>query len=314
MTKRNPILLTDIMRYEIPSGLKYSPDGSWLAFQVKSSDPEKNKYRSNVWLARDGKASQVTWSLDASVIDWLDDENLILVRNTEETQTGTTDLYLLNVHGGEARPWMTLPFAMGGFKKITDILYAATGTIDENDPDAYLDNEDQRKAKMEKKLKETDYQIVDEVPYWFNGRGFINKTRTALFLITLKEPDDRHPVFKRLTAGDFDVESVVLHEHTIYYAGNVVKGKRQIFSKVYAFDTETRKKSSIYTKNGMSISGLFVLEGQLYGQASDMKTYGCNETPDICRIGKNELTVCYVPEVSLGTSMVGDTSGSGMSR
>lgn len=314
MTKLNPILLTDIIRYEIPSVLKYSPDGLWLAFQVKSSDPEKNKYRTNVWLSRDGRAYQATWSLDASIVDWLDDENLILVRNTEETQTGTTALYLLNVHGGEARPWMTLPFAMGGFKKISDTLYAATGTIDEDAPDAYLDNEDQRKARMDKKLKETDYQIVDEVPYWFNGRGFVNKTRTALFLITMKGPDDRHPVFKRITAPDFDVDSVAIHENLIYYSGNVVKGKHSVFTKVYCFDAGTRKKTSIYTKNGMNISGLFVLEGCLYGQASDLKTYGCNETPNICRIEKNKLTVCYVPEVSLNNSMVGDTTGSGMTR
>ena len=31
--------------------------------------------------------------------------------------------------------------------------------------------------------EEKDYEVLDELPYWFNGRGFINKKRTWAVLV-----------------------------------------------------------------------------------------------------------------------------------
>ena len=52
MAKLKKILKEDIASYRIPGGLKYSPTGEYLAFQVKRADMEKNEYHSDVWLAR----------------------------------------------------------------------------------------------------------------------------------------------------------------------------------------------------------------------------------------------------------------------
>ena len=145
MAKQKKILKEDIAAYRIPGGLKYSPTGEYLAFQVKRADLEKNEYHSDVWLARGGEAKQATWSIDASVVDWKDEHTLILRRNTKETKPGTTDLYLLDVRGGEAAPWVTVPFGLGQFKQLDETHYIATGTIRRDDPDAYKDDEETRK-------------------------------------------------------------------------------------------------------------------------------------------------------------------------
>ena len=57
MAKLKKITKEDIAIYRIPGGLKYSPTGEYLAFQVKRADLEKNEYHSDVWLARGGEAS-----------------------------------------------------------------------------------------------------------------------------------------------------------------------------------------------------------------------------------------------------------------
>ena len=302
-----PIQLEDIAIYKIPSGMQYSPNGETLAFQVSRADVEKNCYHTDVYLAKDGNAEQVTYTLDASVVMWDDDETLILRRSSQDPKPGVTELFKLPVKGGEARPWMDLPFGLRTLKKAGDA-YIAVGMIDAKDPDAYLDSEDERKKKFEAKKEEADYQVVDEVPYWFNGAGFTNGRRSALFLV--KEEKGK-AVCKRLTQPYFSVASMVVEEGKVYYTGNVNRQTSKMFDKVYVYDLASKKTETLYRKEDHSIGGLFFMNGKLYGQASDMKTYGLNQTADIVRIEKDKLTKVYVPEVSLYSSVIGDTAEGG---
>ncbi len=311
MAKARPVLIEDITRYRIPSGLRFGPSGSVLAFQVTEPDLKENTSHTSIWLVRNGRAERATWSLDASIVDWLDEDRLILSRRTGKEKEGLTELFLLSLQGGEAAPWMTLPFPLTSFKKISEGLFAVTGMIEEKDPDAYRDTEEARKAKLEARKKEEDCRVLDEVPYWINGAGFLNGKRNALFTVSLSGPGTE-PVLKRITAPSFNTDEMTADGDVIYYTGSEIRGKRSLsFNKVYAYDTKARKRRSLYTKKGMSFSSLFVLDGILYGGASDLKAYGCNQTRDICRIGKNDLEVVYTPSVSLHSSVIGDTTEGG---
>ena len=316
MSKLKNIEITDIAKYKIPSRPLFSPDGKNLAFQVTKSNLEKNEYHTDVWLYNmdDEKAHQVTWTLDAHVVLWADDRNVILSRNTKDDKKGTSKLYKLSLDGGEARPWLTVPFGLGNLKKVSDNLYVAIGTIKTNDPDAYKDSDEVRKEKEEKAKEDDDYHIVDEVPYWFNGAGFVNGTRSAVFVVTIDEDngyDEAKASFKRITAPLFDTGDFYVHDEKVYYSGSVVKGKRGIYDNLFVYDIKTKKTEALYKKNDYSISNMFVLNKKLYCYASDMKTYGTNQTSDICLVEKDKLTKVYVPEVSLYSSVLGDTTEGG---
>ena len=49
-----PIEAADIAGYQIPANLIYSPDGTYLAFQVKRADVRKNTYINDIYLYRSG--------------------------------------------------------------------------------------------------------------------------------------------------------------------------------------------------------------------------------------------------------------------
>ncbi len=316
MSKFKKIELEDITKYRIPSNPLFSPDGKNLAFQVTRSDVEKNEYHTDVWLytVGDEAARQATWTLDANVVIWADDENVILSRNTKDDKKGTTKLYKLNLKGGEARPWLTLPFGMGTLKKISDTMYAAIGTIKASEPDAYKDSDEVRKEKEEKAKEEKDYQVVDEVPYWFNGAGFVNGMRSALFIVNIEEDNgacEAKATFKRITKPSFDLSDLYVKDDKVYFCGNDIKGKRTRFENIFVYDVKSKKTEAVYKKNDYSIGGLFTLDGKLYCYASDMKTYGTNQTSDICLVEKDKLTKVYVPEVSLYSSVLGDTAEGG---
>ena len=51
--------------------------------------------------------------------------------------------------------------------------------------------------------EEKDYHVIDEVPVWGNGRGFISGVRTCLYLY-----EEKTGTLKKLTAKNFDTASV----------------------------------------------------------------------------------------------------------
>ena len=304
MPKLRPIELEDIVLYQIPSALTYSPDGARLAFEVTRADLEKNKYHTDVYVAENGSARRMTFSIDAHIVLWESNDVLILRRTLPEDESGMTELFRLPMAGGEAEPWLTLPFDLSEMKKAGDS-YIASGTISVSDPDAYLDSPEVRKEKAEALKDEEDYHVVDEVPYWFNGAGYTNKRRTALFLIRIK---DGKPALKRLTAPAFNTDSFCIDGTTVYYAGSLKQGLESLYNQVYAFHVDTQKTETLWRKTGYSFGGLFTLDHLLYAHVTDMKEYGVNQTPDICLVSKNSVEKVYIPTVSLNSSVLGDTA------
>ncbi len=293
MTKA--IEIRSLLDYKYPENLMYSPDGKILAFQIAYPDEKKNSYRRDVWMIRGGKLSQLTSTINASAVFWEDDTHLVIRRTTEDSKPGTTDLYVIDVNGGEAVPFMTLKFAAGKIVKVRDGVYAASGEIKASDPDRYLSEEEVKEDEEEK-----DYQVVDEVPYWFNGQGFTNGRRNALFILD-------HGAVKRVTEPYFDMESFTVDGNDVYFLGNTFERSSSLYNNVYVYRTDSGELETVYGKNDLSFSGLFVLDGQLYGQASDMKEYGVNETGKIVKVAKDAVEELFKPEVSLRCSTVGDT-------
>ena len=314
MTKKKDkelLQIEDLTKYTAIENLQYSPNGTCLAFQTGIADTKKNNYHRDVWLVKDGTAKQFTSTLNTTVVLWDDDSHLIVNRTKEDDEPGTTNLYRIGVDGGEASPFMKLTFPLAGLKKVNEGCYVAVGVIDANDPDAYKDDEKTRKEKLEAKKKDADYQVIDEVPYWFNGQGFINKNRTALFLVELKP----ELTVKRLTAPSVKVGAVCVAEDKVYSTTSTVDPRTSRFDKISVFDTKTKKTSSVYGKMKYSINELFFMNEKLYCIASDMKEYGVNETGNICEVGKDELTMIVDPLRQLHDGVAGDTYlGGGKSK
>ena len=289
-----PIEIEDLLTYKFPENLLYSPDGKYLAFQVSQARSKENDYERNIWISENGKAKQVTYTIDASIVCWLDNKHLILRRNTKN-EVNQTELFVLSVDGGEAMPFMTLSFSLSSMKVVDKKTFIATGKIDACDPDAYLDDEKKRKEKLERKEKEKDYTVIDEVPYWHNGQNFTNKNRNALFAIQDKQ-------VKRITEPFENVQSFIIQNHDIYYLSETHVSKESRMNDISIYHLDTNKKVSFYNKKDMMIRNIFFLNDELYGMAADLKTYGLNQTPDFVKITKNKMKFVKDPHRRLGSS------------
>lgn len=295
--------IEDLRTYRFPENLQYNQSGSILAYQVAYSRKEQNDYSRDIWISKDGKARQLTSSLNSSILCWEDDEHLIISRKTEKDKEGSFGLYRISVYGSEAMPFMTLPFAVSYLKKIRDG-WIALAEIDAEDPDAYKDDEETAKKKREKlKKSSSEAQIVDELPYYMNGSGYINKKRTAMFRIDSKG-------IRRITDPYYRVENICVDEESVFYSGQKYKSKESLYSSVYCYDWKKGKSTCLYPCRDYAVSGLFVMNGILYARASDLKAYGINQTADICMIDKKEMQLVKHVDRSLYCSAGTDCASS----
>lgn len=296
------VLIEDLLKYKFLENLQYNPSGTVLAYQVAKSDEKKQGYRRDIWIIENGISKQLTSTIDATIVCWLDDETLLLQRSTEDTEAYTTDLYQICIHGGEAMKYFTLPFAMNALKVVDEKTLIATATIDMHAADVYKMNETDRKNYLEAaKDEKENYQVVDELPYWYNGKHFINGMRNALFVVHL---DPMH--VERITEPSFDVSEFIVEGNKVIYTGQDRHARESLFNQVYAYDVETNVIETIYSKNDYSFSKPFVMHDQLYVHATDHKEYGVNETTKICKLEKENVTELFKPEVSLYSSIASD--------
>ncbi|CAM2070647.1 S9 family peptidase [Sulfidibacter corallicola] len=110
-TDRRPMTAEDLWAMARIASPKLSPDGKWVVYAQSVFDMEKNKGNSDLWLVPfDGSepARQLTWQngSDNGAV-WHPDGRSLLFRSKRNGDG--TQLYLLPMNGGEARPLTSLP-------------------------------------------------------------------------------------------------------------------------------------------------------------------------------------------------------------
>ena len=187
-----PIEQKDILSYRFLSDPRYNPSHTRAAFVVSTADEQENGYESRLWLYENGAVKQLTDLGKERGYRWLDDDRLVFpaVRSAAEKKRAEnkepfTAYYVLDLRGGEALPFFTVPFAVRELKVLDEKRFLAVGSFDKAYPDLYAADEETRKKVLQEREENKDYEVFDELPFWHNGAGVVNGQRRRLFLITL---------------------------------------------------------------------------------------------------------------------------------
>ena len=196
MPKR-PISLEDLAAIKPVGDPQISPDGSRVLYVVKSTDVEKNKYFTHLWLSHvgDGKALQFTSGEvnDASPRWSPDGEQIAFVR----TRDKKTQVWLASAHGGEPRALTELPegaFSDLGWSPDGQSLAFAYRPIAESwIRDAAKKREESGKSKPPR--------VITRVRYRLDGVGFQDE-RQHIWVCAVQNGK-----VKQITSGEFDDSS-----------------------------------------------------------------------------------------------------------
>src|ERR671923_806263 len=211
----------DLYDLRVPTDTALSPDGACVAFTVKAAAPNKDGYRSALWIVpTDGSAParQLTvgaktdtgprWSPDGRRLAFLSDRGAVLTAGgggakpgkAEPPKEGATQLWVLPyADGGEARQLTDFP------RDVAEVAWSPDGrrlcvvTASET-------AERERKREREPgEPPEPDTRVIDRLVYQFNDVGFIHDRWPNLWLVdaetggvtrlTRGRNHDAHPVW-----------------------------------------------------------------------------------------------------------------------
>ena len=291
-----PIRQTDLLQYKFLSGLRFAPGGERAAFVVANSNEEENCYERRLWLYEQGGLRQLTDLGKEGSFLWIDEHRLIFPaarsakeKKRAEAKEAFTAYYVLDVRGGEALPYMTLPFAAGSIRLLGEDRFLVTANVDKDKPLLYAASEEEKATARKEKEENKDYEVFTELPFWSNGAGVTNGSRTLAYLVE-REPMKITPMME--SPEDLICQTVFGDEVLLAYVPWQAKYPLQGFC-LRGFNWRSGEKREILYDWELRPEGMETVGDKVLLLATEGKRHGLNENAWVYTLdpeaGKYEL-------------------------
>ncbi len=303
--------LDSFLDYDFLGQIGISPCGEKIVFVLGKANLKKNGYDKQIWLYE--KKSQSYRPFTSKEIDGFygfDGDSLIFTakrkREKEEDEKKsfyTSDLYYLPLEGGEAQFLAELPFIPSKVKSLNDDELIFMGTWKKAEEDTKKLEDKTRRAALEASVK-----VIDEIPYWFNGRGFINKVRSRLFKYTKSTGEVQVLTGEFTNVLDFDLAP---GREEVAFLATSYTDVMETFQELYTLNLASGEVRQLRDDLKFRYSFFSYLnEDKLVFTGSDGKIHGNNQDQDIYTLDRKTLEARRIsPEnwdVSIGSSVGSD--------
>lgn len=291
--------INDFRLYKGLSELSFSPDGKKLAFVARQSKENGKGYDANIYVHDLAlkETKQLTSLGDSFSYIWLDGENILFPGVRGEKKPGKTDFYKISLKGGEAVKMFTVPMPVGQIKKIDSDNFAFVAKYDHN-------KERLEKMSPEEREEEKDYIIIDELPFWFNGAGYINKTRKVLYTYNISSGK-----VTEVSGKWSDVMYVGVFDDRIFYTCTTYTDKKPKTNELHCYHISQQKDEMLIEGGKYSIQSAGIAFGKVCVLLSDCKTYGTGEICDLYFLENGELIRFHEAQYGYNNSVGTDTKG-----
>lgn len=221
------IQINDLYNYNFLSGVEASPNGKKLLFVKTNPNSETHEYDSRLYcmdINNNNNIFPLTSNGNERSGFWLNDDEVLFM---SENKGDKTVFAKLNVNGGEAEKAFTITTAnklskIIFIKKIHDDLFVV---IQKHKP--LEDN-----IKPNRAIEGEDYLVFDELPFWFNGQGIINKVRNLLCLYT---PSSNKLEVISNTHTNVDGVSISDDKSKLLYWGSTYTDVKPVHAEIFEY-------------------------------------------------------------------------------
>ena len=306
-----PVEINDLLQYRFLSALRYAPDGERAAFVVSNADEEGTGYESRLWLYEKGALRQLSALGKENRFVWLDSERLLFPAARTEKEKKHSEAgedfsswYVLDLRGGEALPFFTLPLRVSAMRVLGEGRFALTATVERARPALYAADEEAREQAQKEREEERDYEVLEELPFCSNGKGIVSGQREALFFFT---PEPRE--LRMLTEMPEECLGMAQLGGELFFAVSRRETKLSPLGfTLRALDIRTGVTRTVGEYPQLSFSAMEAVGGELWLLGSECKRYGLNENAWAWRVDAQSgaLSVLRREEHSLYNSVCSD--------
>lgn len=278
--------LDDFTHYKFLSGIKHSPSGRWACLAVHQADLEANDYRSHLWACdlEGRRCFQLTGLGKERAFIWLNDEEILFAslrdpKDLERQKQGEdfTVFYRIRISGGEAVEAFRIPQRVLSLEALPGERFLLTCLHNPRRPDLSSLDEKERAEELKKRAEEKNYEVLEEIPYWSNGSGFVSGCRSRLYLFH-QDTGALEPL-----SGEFmQVSSVELNSarDKAVFVGSEYQGQAPLTNALYLADLEQREVRQLTPAEEFTYyEAHFLSDEELICWGSDRQSYGLNENP-----------------------------------
>lgn len=303
--------LDSFLDYDFLGQVEITPSGEDFLFVLGKANLENNGYDRQIWIYE--KNAQKARPFTTKEIDGFfgfDGENLLFtakrkrkVEDKEEKSFFSSDLYTLSLEGGEAQFLEKLPFKPIKVKSLNEDELIFLGTWKKPEEETKDLEDKTRKAALEASVK-----VIDEIPYWFNGRGFINKVRNRIFKYTKSTGQFKALTDEYCNVYDFDLAP---GKEEVAYLGTSYTDVMETFQDLHLLNLESGEDRILREESKFHYSYFAYLnEDSLVFTGSDGHIHGNNQDHDIYLINRKSLEEKRISpdkwDLSLGSSVGSD--------
>ncbi|MCI8662721.1 MAG: S9 family peptidase [Hungatella sp.] len=227
----NPIKIETFTEFKFVSNPGFAPDGRYIAFVVQHADLKDNDYKGDLYLYDcDTKhVKQLTTAGDAKSYTWTAKGTLLFPAFRDGRKENSTYYYEISPEGGEAVKAFVLPVKATGMYRIDEDQYLVTAVME-----------------LPKRVQDKDeaYEAIDEIPFWFNGKGFTNGLRNRLYLYRVSA-NCLTPVSEETA----DVSGYSVRGGRILYKAYPWTDIHNLYDGIYLYDTATGENRCLLEKD-----------------------------------------------------------------
>ena len=303
--------LKSFLEYKFLSNLDFNTKGNILAFTVTESDFDKNAYKNFIYtldienknikkLTHSGKEKNSLW-LNENIIlfSGARDEKINLKVKLGETWTLYYALDIKN--GGEAYEYMRIPMEVTGIKIVDENNFFLTATYDHNSLNLNNLTGDEREKAIATIEENKDYEVLDEIPFWNNGVGFVNKKRNRLYHF-----DRTNNKLTPISDEYSNIELFNVRDNKVIFIARTYTDKLPLTASLWTYDLISNNLENIISDNLYDISFANFIEDKIVCAFSDMTQFGVNENHKLYLIDDKNINLLYENDTWLSSTVGSD--------
>ncbi len=255
------------------SDLKVSPDGKHIVYTASRTDLAADKKLPSIWLIdlETEKEIRLTSGTKDGAPFWLDNDRVLFLSARGGDHSKETKVYCIDINGGEACEYMTVPIPGAQISPLNDDLFLVRAATDAN-------KEPEKRNQL--------WMYCTEYPFRREGFGYTSKLRRSIFLFNKKTGE-----LKQLTPPlMFAVppalsDDIMTDEKGFFYCGWEYDDRCDCLNAIYRYDWESGENRKLCSFKGMLFS-MTMRDGRVWFVYASMDDSDTTGSFPICSISE----------------------------